>query len=207
MLGMIKNSLFGSVETWPWQILSKGGKGEVSYEERACEGGKFATVEVTDKPVDEALREAMPKVMKYVGGSNDKGIGMGMTVPISFAVFPSADGSLQKKLKVWFRIPNEFQSDPPAPSDDSIKIEDREGITVYSTGPSILRIPFTSILTPSSSTSVLAESWSPPGCAFPSIRTATALITSCLNRCRGLLSVSRPSSSASAERSFCLRQP
>ena len=73
MLGMIKNSLFGSVETWPWQVLSKGSKGDVFYEERACEGGKFATVEVTDKPVDEALREAMPKVMKYVGGSNDKG--------------------------------------------------------------------------------------------------------------------------------------
>jgi hypothetical protein len=46
---------------------------DVSYEERACEGGKFATVEVTDKPVDEALREAMPKIMKYVGGTNDKG--------------------------------------------------------------------------------------------------------------------------------------
>lgn len=26
MLGMIKNSLFGSVETWPWQVLSKGAK-------------------------------------------------------------------------------------------------------------------------------------------------------------------------------------
>ncbi|XP_070646160.1 heme-binding protein 1 isoform X1 [Bos indicus] len=139
MLGMIKNSLFGSVETWPWQVLSKGSKGDVFYEERACEGGKFATVEVTDKPVDEALREAMPKVMKYVGGSNDKGLGMGMTVPISFAVFPSDDGDLQKKLKVWFRIPNKFQSDPPAPSDDSIKIEDREGITVYSTLVVMLR--------------------------------------------------------------------
>uniref|UniRef100_A0A8D2K6M9 Heme-binding protein 1 n=4 Tax=Catarrhini TaxID=9526 RepID=A0A8D2K6M9_THEGE len=132
MLGMIKNSLFGSVETWPWQVLSKGDKEEVSYEERACEGGKFATVEVTDKPVDEALREAMPKVAKYAGGTNDKGIGMGMTVPISFAVFPNEDGSLQKKLKVWFRIPNQFQSDPPAPSDKSVKIEEREGITVYS---------------------------------------------------------------------------
>ncbi|XP_053412011.1 heme-binding protein 1 isoform X2 [Nycticebus coucang] len=132
MLGVIKNSLFGSVETWPWQVLSKGGKEEVSYEERACEGGKFATVEVSDKPVDEALREAMPKVVKYVGGTNDKGIGMGMTVPISFAVFPSEDGSLQKKLKVWFRIPNEYQSDPPVPSDQSVKIEEREGITVYS---------------------------------------------------------------------------
>ncbi|XP_052576700.1 heme-binding protein 1 isoform X2 [Peromyscus californicus insignis] len=132
MLGMIRNSLFGSVETWPWQVLSTGGKEEVSYEERACEGGKFATVEVTDKPVDEALREAMPKIMKYVGGTNDKGIGMGMTVPISFAVFPNEDGSLQKKLKVWFRIPNQFQSSPPVPSDESVKIEEREGITVYS---------------------------------------------------------------------------
>lgn len=26
MLGMIRNSLFGSVETWPWQVLSTGGK-------------------------------------------------------------------------------------------------------------------------------------------------------------------------------------
>uniref|UniRef100_A0A452T3Z8 Heme-binding protein 1 n=1 Tax=Ursus maritimus TaxID=29073 RepID=A0A452T3Z8_URSMA len=105
---------------------------DVSFEERTCEGGRFATVEVTDKPVDEALREAMPKVMKYVGGTNDKGIGMGMTVPISFAVFPGDDGSLQKKLKVWFRIPNQFQSNPPVPTDDSIKIEERESITVYS---------------------------------------------------------------------------
>lgn len=107
-------------------------KEEVNYEERTCEGGKFATVEVTDKPVDEALREAMPKVVKYVGGTNDKGIGMGMTVPISFAVFPEEDGALQKKLKVWFRIPNQFQSNPPVPSDDSVKIEERESITVYS---------------------------------------------------------------------------
>lgn len=60
------------------------------------------------------------------------GIGMGMTVPISFAVFPGDDGSLQKKLKVWFRIPNQFQSNPPVPTDDSIKIEERESITVYS---------------------------------------------------------------------------
>lgn len=26
MLGMIRNSLFGSVETWPWQVLSTGSK-------------------------------------------------------------------------------------------------------------------------------------------------------------------------------------
>ncbi|XP_077727133.1 heme-binding protein 1 isoform X3 [Canis aureus] len=114
------------------EAWKSGAQEEVSYEERTCEGGRFATVEVTDKPVDEGLREAMPKVMKYVGGTNDKGIGMGMTVPVSFAVFPGDDGSLQKKLKVWFRIPNQFQSNPPVPTDDSIKIEERESITVYS---------------------------------------------------------------------------
>uniref|UniRef100_A0A5F8H520 Heme-binding protein 1 n=1 Tax=Monodelphis domestica TaxID=13616 RepID=A0A5F8H520_MONDO len=107
-------------------------KEEVTYEERACEGGKFATVEVIDKPVDEALKEAMPKVLKYVGGSNDKEVGMGMTIPISFAVFPQEDGSLQRKVKVWFRIPSQFQADTPIPSDNSIKLEERGSITVYS---------------------------------------------------------------------------
>ncbi|EPY75362.1 hypothetical protein CB1_001683045, partial [Camelus ferus] len=153
---------------------------DVSYEERDCEGGKFATVEVTDKPVDEALREAMPKVMKYVGGTNDKGIGMGMTVPISFAVFPDKDGSLQKKLKVWFRIPNAFQSSPPVPSDNSIKIEERDSITVYSMSPPSYPSRSDAILT-SSSTSVWPESSSPPVCAFLSIRTAAVFITSYLN--------------------------
>ncbi|XP_074125231.1 heme-binding protein 1 [Sminthopsis crassicaudata] len=133
MLGMIRNSLFGNVENWPWEVLSKGGKEELTYEERDCEGGKFATVEVTEKPLDEALKEAMPKILKYVGGLNDKGVGMGMTSPISFAVFPHEDGTLQKKIKVWFRIPNQFQADTPIPNDKSIGLEERENITVYST--------------------------------------------------------------------------
>nr|KAF6368638.1 heme binding protein 1 [Myotis myotis] len=116
MLGMIRNSLFGSVETWPWQVLSKGGKEEVTYEERTCEGGKFATVEVTDKPVDEALREAMPKVMKYVGGTNDKGIGMGMTVPISFAVFPMTTALKSRRGKASLSIPRSLGVMPRKPT-------------------------------------------------------------------------------------------
>ena len=72
MLSMVKNLLFQTV-----------GKEEVSYEDATCESRRFATVELRDKPVDEALRKALPKAMKYVGGPQDKGIGMGMTVPIS----------------------------------------------------------------------------------------------------------------------------
>lgn len=57
-------------------------------------------MEVTEKPVDEALREVLSQAMKYVGGPKDKGIRMGKTVFISFAEFPSDDVSLQKKLQV-----------------------------------------------------------------------------------------------------------
>ena len=45
----------------------------MGYEERVYEGGKFATVEVTGKPYDEAVKEAVLKLLKYVGGSNDQG--------------------------------------------------------------------------------------------------------------------------------------
>lgn len=69
-------------------------------------------MEVTDKPVDEALWEAMPKIMNSVDSSSDKELGMGMTGPSSFTVFPNEDGSLQKKLKVWFQVPHQFQSSP-----------------------------------------------------------------------------------------------
>uniref|UniRef100_A0A8C6JWV9 Heme-binding protein 1 n=1 Tax=Melopsittacus undulatus TaxID=13146 RepID=A0A8C6JWV9_MELUD len=123
MLGMIKNSLLSTVEAWPYQVLRKGEKEQLSYEERACEGGRFAVVEVVGKPFDEASKEGVLKLLKYVRGTNDKRIGMGMTAPVS----------ITQKVKVSLRIPSQFQANPPCPSDESIKIEERQGMTIYST--------------------------------------------------------------------------
>ncbi|KAM9276217.1 heme-binding protein 1 [Cariama cristata] len=133
MLGMIKNSLLSTVETWPHRVLSKGEKEQFGYEERECEGGRFAVVEVAGKPFDEASKEGALKLLKYVGGTNDQGVGMGMTAPVSITAFPAEDGSLQQKVKVSLRIPSQFQANPPCPSDESIKIEERQGMTIYST--------------------------------------------------------------------------
>ncbi|KAM6383462.1 heme-binding protein 1 [Alca torda] len=132
MLGMIKNSLLSTVEAWPYRVLSTGEKEQLSYEERACEGGCFAAVEVVGKPFDEASKEGVLKLLKYVGGTNDKGVGMGMTAPVSITAFPAEDGSLQHKVKVSLRIPSQFQANPPCPSDESVKIEERQGMTIYS---------------------------------------------------------------------------
>ncbi|XP_043929780.1 heme-binding protein 1 [Protopterus annectens] len=134
MFGMIKNSLFGEYENRPCQILNSESKDELNYEERSYEGGKFATTEVTGKQFDDALKEAMPKMMKYMGGMNDKGIGMGMSVPVSITAFPNEDNkSLQNKVKVLLWIPSKYQAEPPKPTDESISIEEREGVTVYTT--------------------------------------------------------------------------
>ncbi|MGH0160197.1 UNVERIFIED_CONTAM: hypothetical protein FKN15_038777 [Acipenser sinensis] len=106
--------------------------GDLNYEVRRYDGGTFATVNVDGKSFDETSGEAVLKLLKYVGGSNDKGIGMGMTAPVSITAFPKEDGSLSGKLNVGIRIPTKFQSDPPSPTDETVKIEQRSGMTVYS---------------------------------------------------------------------------
>ncbi|KFV68810.1 Heme-binding protein 1 [Dryobates pubescens] len=134
MLGMIKNSLLSSVEAWPYRVLSKGEKEQLSYEERECEGGRFAAVEVVGKPFDEASKEGAVKLLKYVGGSNDKGERCSLPRELGITLWlATANGSLQQKVKVSLRIPSQFQDNPPCPSDESIKIEERKGMTIYST--------------------------------------------------------------------------
>ncbi|XP_028671200.1 heme-binding protein 1-like [Erpetoichthys calabaricus] len=133
MFGMIKNSLLGSTEETPYKVLSTETKEDVNYEVRRYDGGKFACVDTDSRSFDEASREAVLKLLKYMGGSNDKGVGMGMTAPVSMITFPKADGSLSGKLKVGLRLPTKFQVEPPKPIDEGIRIEDRPGMTVYST--------------------------------------------------------------------------
>ncbi|KAM4021386.1 heme-binding protein 1 isoform 1-T1 [Anomaloglossus baeobatrachus] len=131
MFGMIRNSLFGGVELNKGTLIKKQDKDGMTFEERTYDGGKFASVEVSEKPFDEATKECVLKLLKYVGGSNEKGAGMGMTSPVSIISYPTEEESLQPKVKVILRIPSQFQADPPLPTDESIYIESREGLTVY----------------------------------------------------------------------------
>lgn len=64
-------TIYKSNKDIPNRLLSY--QDDVAYEEREYDGGKFATVELTGKPFDEALHEAALKLLKYVGGSNDQG--------------------------------------------------------------------------------------------------------------------------------------
>lgn len=133
MFGMIKNSLLSQSEHRPCHTVSSDTKGELDYEERRYEAGNYAIVTISGKPFNEGSGEGVVKLLKYLGGSNEGGLQLGMTVPISMKVHPTEDGSLQPSIEVQVRMPEKFQEKAPKPIDESIKIKRLEGFTVYST--------------------------------------------------------------------------
>ncbi|XP_051898899.1 heme-binding protein 1-like [Pristis pectinata] len=133
MLGMIKNSLFSQTEHRPCHTVSSETKGELSYEERKYEPGKYASVTISGKPFDEGSGEGVVKLLKYLGGSNEEGVQLGMTAPVSMKVHPREGGGLQPTIEVQVRLPSKFQENIPKPTDESIEIKHLEGFTVYST--------------------------------------------------------------------------
>ncbi|XP_038639828.1 heme-binding protein 1-like [Scyliorhinus canicula] len=133
MFGMITNSLFSQTENRPCQTLNTETKEELTFEERKYEAGNYASVTLSGKPFDESSGEGALKLLKYVGGSNEQGVQLGMTSPVSMIVQPGEGNSLQPKVEVQIRIPSKFQENVPKPTDESIEIKHQAGFTVYST--------------------------------------------------------------------------
>ncbi|XP_048870605.1 heme-binding protein 1-like [Brienomyrus brachyistius] len=131
MFGIIKNSIFGTTEESKYDVLSNETKEEGTYEIRKYKAARYATLTSEGKPFDQSTGECMKKMLLYVGGSNDKGEGMGMTAPVCITVFPKDDGTLQDRVVVGLRLPERYQENPPTPTDSSIQFEDREALTVY----------------------------------------------------------------------------
>ncbi|KAL4647885.1 heme-binding protein 1-like [Arapaima gigas] len=131
MFGLIKNSLFGGNEEAKYEVLSTESKEEGSCEVRRYESAHYATLTCEGKTFDQATGECVKKLLMYVGGSNDKGEGMGMTAPICITVFPRDDGSLSDRIVTGLRIPERYQGNPPTPTDSAIQFEERPAMTVY----------------------------------------------------------------------------
>ncbi|XP_069763795.1 heme-binding protein 1-like [Narcine bancroftii] len=133
MLGLVRNALFGQTEQRPHRTVRSHTQGELSYEEREYEPGQYATVTVSGKPFDEGSGEGVVKLLKYLGGSNEEGLQLGMTAPVSLKVHPNESGELQSSVEAQVRIPSQFQDNVPKPMDPSVEIQYLEGFTVYST--------------------------------------------------------------------------
>ncbi|KAJ8254307.1 hypothetical protein COCON_G00209190 [Conger conger] len=131
MFGMIKNSLFGGTEVTEYKLLSSETKEGINYEVRRYDSARYASVCTEGRSFDQAASEGVKRLLMYKGGSNDRGVGMGVTVPVAITVFTRDDGAMSRRFVIGLRIPSRYQDNPPAPTDSSVKIEDRPGMTVY----------------------------------------------------------------------------
>uniref|UniRef100_A0A8C6SEM7 Heme-binding protein 1 n=1 Tax=Neogobius melanostomus TaxID=47308 RepID=A0A8C6SEM7_9GOBI len=99
---------------------------------RRYDASKFAVVSSEGRTFDQVSGELVRKLLTYIGGSNEPGkTAMGTATPIIITVYPRNDGVLSRRLVAGIRIPTMYQQAPPPPTDTSIRIEERPGMTVY----------------------------------------------------------------------------
>ncbi|XP_037113577.1 heme-binding protein 1-like [Syngnathus acus] len=131
MFGMLKNSLFGNTEETEYKLLSTETKDGVSFEVRRYDPAKYAVVSSEGRTYDQVTGELVRKLLMYIGGSNEQGEAMGTAAPTIITVYPRNDGVLSRRLVVAIRIPTVYQQCPPTPTDTTVKVEERPGMTVY----------------------------------------------------------------------------
>ncbi|XP_061703385.1 heme-binding protein 1-like isoform X2 [Syngnathoides biaculeatus] len=131
MFGMIKNSLFGNTEETEYKLLSTETKDGVRFEVRRYDAAKYAVISSEGRTYDQVTGELVRKLLMYIGGSNEQGEAMGTAAPTIITVYPRNDGVLSRRLVVAIRIPTIYQQSPPTPTDSTIRVEERPGMTVY----------------------------------------------------------------------------
>uniref|UniRef100_A0A3B3VDF7 Heme-binding protein 1 n=1 Tax=Poecilia latipinna TaxID=48699 RepID=A0A3B3VDF7_9TELE len=101
----------------------------VGFEVRRYDAAKYAAVYSEGRTYEQVIGELVRKLLTYIGGNNEQA--MGIAFPIIITVYPRNDGVFSRRLAVGIRIPNAYQQDPPAPTDSTIRVEERPGMTVY----------------------------------------------------------------------------
>ena len=97
-------------------------------EERTYPSQKWATTEqvLSHNQIDEKKGEMFWALFGYIQGKNEKSQKISMTVPVSTKVSPTVGDEEKESFQMGFYIPKEFQADPPIPTDERVKIVERD---------------------------------------------------------------------------------
>ncbi|MBN3289538.1 HEBP2 protein, partial [Polypterus senegalus] len=96
------------------------------YEERRYEATKWASTVIEGEVEKEAVKKGFKKLYSYIQGKNDKGVKIEMISPVINLV---THGS--SNYTVSFFLPASYQSNPPAPTQSGIFIEEKRAMTVF----------------------------------------------------------------------------
>ncbi|XP_028667180.1 heme-binding protein 2-like [Erpetoichthys calabaricus] len=96
------------------------------YEERRYEAAKWASAVIEGEVEKEAVKKGFKKLYSYIQGKNDKGVKIEMISPVINLV---THGS--SNYTVSFFLPSSYQSNPPAPTQSGIFIEEKRAMTIF----------------------------------------------------------------------------
>ncbi|KAK3103183.1 hypothetical protein FSP39_017085 [Pinctada imbricata] len=100
------------------------------YEERHYKQEKWVSTKVVGMLHEKARSTGFRRLFNYIQGTNEKGMKIDMTTPVTTKIEPGAGPNCESTFTVSFYIPPTHQEAPPKPSDPEVFIEDRQAMTV-----------------------------------------------------------------------------
>ncbi|XP_069008491.1 heme-binding protein soul3 [Embiotoca jacksoni] len=124
----------------PFTLLARKEKcGELLYEKRHYEKGHWACITMREDTYEQSICYGFMRIMRYICQQNSFGGYLGMTLPIVTVVRTDENHSvISHDVTVAYYLPDEYQAQPPQPSDNDIVIDIWPATTVYTrpfTGP------------------------------------------------------------------------
>ncbi|XP_066977306.1 heme-binding protein 1-like [Macrobrachium rosenbergii] len=120
------NSAFGNTEEAPYTLI----KTTENYVERLYPAKKWVCTTATGPTKEEAEETSMfMKLFRYISGQNERSESIPMTVPVTTEYTHGDSGT--NTYTMCFFIGEDHQADPPKPEDETVFIEDRPALTIY----------------------------------------------------------------------------
>jgi len=120
------SSFFETYEEAPYTLV----KSTNTYEERSYPARKWVCTENTGSQTEDVTENQFWKLFRYITGNMLRAQTIAMTVPVANQYTPASSGN-QATYRMCFFIGEEHQANPAQPSDETVFIEDRPAMTIF----------------------------------------------------------------------------
>ncbi|CAH8587124.1 unnamed protein product [Schistosoma guineensis] len=118
-----------SIETAPYTVSKAWTQEKVEL--REYNSLRWVCAMSHESSMDKASKECFWKLFRYIGGKNAQKVKVPMTAPVTIESKPDNQSVMKRCFTMGFYIPEAFQSNPPAPTEDGVFIETRPAMKVY----------------------------------------------------------------------------
>lgn len=123
-------------QSTPWFYHGLEGPGfkevatEGNYSVRVYGATSWVATTISGKGMEKAGNEGFMRLFRYISGENERKQKIEMTVPVLVTVTPAQGPFCEDNFTYHFFMPEEFQDDPPKPTNPDVFLDNQAGMTV-----------------------------------------------------------------------------